>query len=68
MKSTITPEPDLHTAAALLGSKGGRAGTGDSKRRSKKNIQKAVKARIAANKARKAVREANAAEEAPVCE
>lgn len=65
MSTTKTIEPDRRTAAAILGSKGGKAGTGDAKRRSKKNIAKAVKARIAANKARKAIREA---EEAPVCE
>lgn len=44
---------DRSTAAAILGRKGGQAGTGDSKRRSPAVIRKAVKARIAANKLRK---------------
>lgn len=58
MSIVKTIEPDRHAAAAILGRKGGAAGTGAAKVRSKKNIAKAVKARIAANKARKFAREA----------
>lgn len=46
-------EKHLHNAAAMLGRKGGKSGTGDSKRRSKEAIAKAVKARIKANRERK---------------
>ncbi len=48
----MTNPDNIQSAAAMLGRKGGKAGTGDAKRRSPKAIQKAVKARIAANKLR----------------
>jgi len=46
-------DPARSKAAAILGAKGGKAGTGAAKRRSPEAIRKAVQARIAAAKKRK---------------
>lgn len=52
-------EQSKDPAAVALGRAGGKAGTGKAKVRTKAQIAKAVKARIAANKKRKAEAQAN---------